>query len=303
MNKVTYFTPTYNRAYLLPNLYDSLLRQTKKEFVWLIIDDGSTDNTKELVENWVKEKKIEIKYVQKKNGGKHTAIELSNKICETEYICCCDSDDFLSDDATGIIEKYIDKYSDDKEIVGFVGRRANYEGTPFNGKWTPENMKIYFNELAEKYGYSQDTVLIFKTDIIKNFHFPIFEDEKFVTEAVFYQQFLRDYKMITIQECIYLAEYCDDGYTVQGMNLFFKNPKGYLYWLRQTAFFSIQDKESFLCKIKKCGFYYAWKNVLKTNYDFKKDYKIKFPYNFLGNIAKFIILPKCKKTYKNYLKT
>ena len=83
---LTYFTPTYNRAHLLPQLYRSLCEQTKKDFIWLIVDDGSSDNTKELVEKWIEEGLVEIQYEFKQNGGKHTAIEYSNEVCKTEFI-------------------------------------------------------------------------------------------------------------------------------------------------------------------------------------------------------------------------
>ena len=96
MKKITVFTPTYNRAGLLVQLYDSLKKQTSKDFVWLIVDDGSTDNTKDVVDGFIKENKIEIDYHYKPNGGKNTAIDLAHEICKTDFIACVDSDDFLS---------------------------------------------------------------------------------------------------------------------------------------------------------------------------------------------------------------
>ena len=104
MNKLlTYFTPTYNREKLLSGLYNNLLKQTNKEFVWLIIDDGSKDNTKTLVESWINENKLDIKYHYKENGGKHTAMDLAHQLCETKYICDIDSDDYLDENSTQVI--------------------------------------------------------------------------------------------------------------------------------------------------------------------------------------------------------
>ena len=179
---LTYFTPTYNRASLLTKLYESLLNQTNKSFIWLIVDDGSTDNTKELVDTWVKNSQINIKYVLKENGGKNTAIDLANRICETEFICCVDSDDYLVSEATEVLYSYFPKISA-QDIVGIVGRRAHFNLKPFNYNWSKENDIIYFHELIEKYGYKEDTVLVFKTNIIKKYSFPKISNEKFITEA------------------------------------------------------------------------------------------------------------------------
>ena len=95
MKKLTVFTPTYNRAYVLNKCYESLKNQTVKDFVWLIIDDGSTDNTKELVENWIKENKIEIRYKYQENQGMHGAHNTAYKLISTELNTCIDSDDYM----------------------------------------------------------------------------------------------------------------------------------------------------------------------------------------------------------------
>ena len=299
--KLTYFTPTYNRANLLEKLYNSLLNQTNKDFVWLIIDDGSSDNTKDVVSNWVKDNKIEIQYHYKQNGGKHTAMDMSNQICTTKYICCVDSDDYLSDNATEVILNYIDTFANNDEIVGFVGRRANYSGEPFQTEWPQDATCLYFDELSKKYNYKSDTILVFKTDIIKQYHFPVIKDERFVTEIVYYNQFIRKYKFITMKECLYLAEYQPGGYTAQGMDLFFKNPKGYLYYLKQLIYINIEDNKKFKTKVGSAASYYAWKSVLKIKDNFKNDYKIKFPYNMLGCFLQIIVKPQLKRQYEDFV--
>lgn len=299
--QVTIFTPTYNRAYILPQLYASLKKQTNKNFIWLVIDDGSTDDTEKTVQKWIEEKLVEIKYIKKENGGKHTAIELANQVCQTAYICCCDSDDFLSDDAVAVIYQYIAQYGDNPEIVGFVGRNVNYDGKPVSENWTKQSEKIWFYDLNKKFGYDCDTILIFKTQIIKKFHFPVFSDEKFVTESVFYQQFLYQYQVITIMECIHLAEYQTDGYTALGRDLFLKNPKGYLYALKQNAFCEIKHGTSFIKKLKLSTAYYVWQKVFKLG-ELAIPYKIKFPYNFLGNLIKLLVIGKYRHIYQDFIK-
>ena len=300
--KLTYFTPTYNREDLLKILYKSLRNQTNNNFTWLIIDDGSTDNTKKIVNDFICENKIDIKYIYKDNGGKNTAIDLAHQLCETEYIACVDSDDFLSKDATNVLYSYFDKIMD-SDIVGIVGRRAHYDGVPFNNNWANEPEKIMFYDISKKYNYVEDTFLIFKTNIVKNYTFPKIEKEKFITEAVLYQQFLYDYKILMIPECLYLAEYQEIGYTSQGLSLFFKNPQGHLYNIKQNIYIGRKYKWKFSIIIYNCAKYYAWKRILKIEDKFKDNYKIKFPYNLLGLMFQFLISGKLKKQYKVFLKT
>lgn len=99
MIEFTVYTPTFNRANTLPRVYDSLKNQSYKDFIWLIIDDGSTDNTKELVNTWISEALIEIRYMYKTYGGKYTAMELAHRSVTTKYVICLNSDDVLLPDA------------------------------------------------------------------------------------------------------------------------------------------------------------------------------------------------------------
>ena len=104
MKTLTIFTPTYNRADILNKAYKSLKRQTNKDFIWLVVDDGSIDNTEDVVKGWIDENIIEIKYIKKENGGKHTAYNVAVENTSTELIMIAlDSDDYLSDDAVEII--------------------------------------------------------------------------------------------------------------------------------------------------------------------------------------------------------
>ena len=294
--KLTYFTPTYNREKLLPNLYNSLLEQTNKNFIWLIIDDGSKDGTEQLVKKWQKENKIQIEYVKKENGGKHTAIELSNQICTTEFIACIDSDDTLTKDATNILYSKFDLCTDN-DIAGLLGPK-----TILNGKvkidWQTDGEKIYFYDLDKLFGIIPETTLVFKTDIAKRFHFPAFDDERFVTESVYYKQFFYDYKFITFKDEVYIAEYQDDGYTNMGMRLFIKNPKGYACCLKQNAYLDIKHKKSFKTKIKRTMLYYGWKALFKIKTDIMPELKFPWFYKFVGvvtiPISKFVLKRRLK---------
>lgn len=290
MIKITIFTPTYNRKHLLPNLFESLKKQTNKDFIWLVIDDGSSDGTSELFGEWKKQAVgFQIDYVQKKNGGKHTAIEKANEICGTDYIVCVDSDDYLTENAVEQMYKEIDIIDKMDDVCGVVTRKAKPNGEPFSINWVPNEMSLYFYELSKKYGYSTDTSLLFKTNIVNKFHFPIFKGERFVTESVYYNQFLYDYKMYASNNLYYLAEYMPDGYTAQGLNLFFKNPEGYLYALKQNAYFCIKYKTAnFKRKVVLVANFYAWKKVLGLKEKFPNDYKLPFFYKVLGKVLSFI---------------
>lgn len=298
--KLTYFTPTYNREKLLPKLYESLLAQTNKNFIWLIIDDGSKDNTSQIVENWQKEAKINIEYVKKENGGKHTTIDLSNQICTTEYICCVDSDDYLTENCTAILYECFPDIDNNDSVVGIVGRRDLVGFSKHKETAWPKNKElVFFHNLAKVYGFCYDTILIFKTNIIKNYNFPTFADERFVTESVFYNKFMFDYKMMAIEDFIYIGEYQEDGYTSQGMNLFVKNPKGYACYLKQEAFLSFkQNKKSFIKRLKLVMRYYGWKSLFKIKQDIMPEYKFPWFYKFVGKTTSFIYKLKIKKELK-----
>lgn len=117
---ITVLTPTYNREKTLKRAYESLLSQSKKDFEWIIVDDGSTDNTKSLIEGFINENKLDIKYIYKTNGGKHTALNVGTNKAKGELLLILDSDDYLSDDAIELCYKYWKKYKDDKTICGMT---------------------------------------------------------------------------------------------------------------------------------------------------------------------------------------
>lgn len=164
---LTIFTPTYNRAHTLTRLYESLCRQTCKDFEWLVIDDGSTDNTSELISYFISENKIPIRYIKKVNGGLHTAYNTAYANISTELNVCIDSDDYMPDDAVEIILK-IWKERDSDKYSGITGLDF-YAGTnkPIAG-YFPENMKeAYLLDLYIKRIHRGDSKQVMRTDIMK----------------------------------------------------------------------------------------------------------------------------------------
>jgi len=224
------FTPTYNRAYTLPKLYESLKRQTSKDFEWIIVDDGSVDNTRQLIEGWMDEGVVPIKYEYQQNAGKMSAHNRGVEMANTELFVCIDSDDYIVDEAVELIITKWSSESDKKTLAGIIAYRSmrqmdgNYEVIcefPHSGY-----DKLY---LLYKKGFRGETTLIFRTDAIRPFPFPIFEGEKFIPETIMYDQLDLRYDWALLDKALTLCEYMSDGYTKNGRELYNRNPKGVAY--------------------------------------------------------------------------
>lgn len=165
---LTIFTPAYNRAHTLVRTYGSLLRQTSKDFEWLIIDDGSTDDTAGLVDSWIKENKIPIRYIYKKNGGLFTGYNTAYANIDSELSVCIDSDDFMPDDAVEIIINHWKKFGSDK-YAGITGLDFLLDGNPIGG-YFPEDLKEgHLIDLYLKKIHSGDTKQVMRTALMKKF--------------------------------------------------------------------------------------------------------------------------------------
>jgi glycosyltransferase involved in cell wall biosynthesis len=229
MKIITVFTPTYNRAYCLHQLYDSLCRQTSQDFLWLLIDDGSTDNTKQLVESWIKEGKIEIQYKYKENGGMHTGHNAAYELINTELNVCIDSDDYMPDDAVAlIINKW--KAEGSKEFAGLLGLDIDKKGNSISTKF-PENLKsCKYSELKRKHGVVGDIKFVYRTEIIKEqMPYPVFETEKFVPLGYPYAVIDKNYDMLCSNDVYCVVEYMPDGSTLNIIKQYFRHPKGFAH--------------------------------------------------------------------------
>lgn len=236
MKRLTIFTPTYNRAYILTKLYESLCVQTCKDFEWLVVDDGSTDNTRELVEEWEQEHIISVRYFYQENAGKMMAHNKAVKESQAELFMCVDSDDRLC--VENVIADVLsfwnqEKVTDNPAICGIIG----YKQIEHKTECFPESMRIvHLSDLFEK-GFSGETALIIKREVLAKYPFPYFEGEKFVTDVYVYDQIDRDYQFLlfpyTVQDC----RYHDDGYSNHYMKLLFENPLGYRAYHNQCVLF------------------------------------------------------------------
>lgn len=240
MKTLTVYTPAYNRAQLLRNAYRSLISQTSDDFVWMIVDDGSTDETEEYVSEFIGEGKIEIEYYKKENGGKHTATNLAFEKVQTPLIAVSlDSDDILKPDA---VEKIISAYSSHRECSGFVFMKEGADGKSLT-KYRDSSLEImsWRKAITEEH-FMGEVLLVLKSSYAKRFRYPVIEGEKFFTEAYVYLQMTEDF--FWSNESVYVAEYLDDGYTRNIISLYLKNPVSYAMYndLRCEVFTSFSKR-------------------------------------------------------------
>lgn len=263
-NLLTIFTPTYNRGYTLNKLYNSLINQTNKSFTWLIVDDGSTDNTKELVNKWIQEDKIKIEYIKQENQGKHIAHNTGVDNCKTELFFCVDSDDYLLKNAVEDILKCRDKIREN-DVSGIVSLRITKSGQAV-GTEMPYGIEYSsLSDLYEKYRFKGDTALVFKTNILKKYKFPKIDGERFVGEEYIYCQIDEKHKLYICPYKYYVCEYLEDGYTNNIFKLIANNPIGYME-LKKMKF---KVSKKFTVKYKAAALYIvgSWlsgnKNLIK----------------------------------------
>lgn len=211
MPMITVFTPAYNRAHTLPRTYESLCRQSCKDFVWLIIDDGSTDNTKELVEAWSnKDNGFEIRYIYKNNGGMHTAHNVAYENITTELNVCIDSDDVLADGAIKIICETWNRVRNNK-YAGIIGLDADFEGKVLGPLFPYTGYETTLFEFERDFG-NEDKKLVYRTDVMKQYPpYPEFEGEKLVALSYKYLLCDQDYVLYAVNEVLCNVEYQPDG--------------------------------------------------------------------------------------------
>jgi glycosyltransferase involved in cell wall biosynthesis len=225
---LTVFTPTYNRAYTLHLCYESLVRQTCNDFKWLVIDDGSSDNTKDLVQQWMNEGIIPIEYFYQENQGMHGAHNAAYRLINTELNTCIDSDDYMPDDA---VEKIISFWKErgSHKYAGIVGLDVTKDGqiigTEFPGNLTETTLSGFYER-----GGRGDKKLVYRTEVINSYpEYPIFEGEKFVPLDYKYLLIDQDYKLLILNEPLVIVEYMPDGSTKNIRRQYRISPKGFAF--------------------------------------------------------------------------
>ena len=231
--KISILTPAYNRGDKLNKLYTSLLvnNNSNVEIEWLVMDDGSTDKTRYIVTNFIKQNIIDIKYYYQENAGKMAALNNLVKYATGDVIIECDSDDYFTVGAFDTIAKYEDKLTD--EIYALVFLKYDQNGNNMGNNF-PKNLyrsdmfSLYFRE-----NITGEKALVFNSNIRKRFGYKLEADEKFVTESRMYHQMDLEYDVICINEPIMICEYQKDGYSKNIQKVFKENPLGYYEYFKE----------------------------------------------------------------------
>ena len=224
---LTVLTPTYNRAHRLPALYESLLRQVDPRVEWVIVDDGSRDDTMAVVAGWIADGRLRIRYLAKANGGKHTAINAGLQSITSRLTIIVDSDDELTDDAVTVIEAYDRRYGERSDLCGFSFTRVRPDGGSLLGGRLPadEFVESYIDGKINRH-LGGDMAEVFYTDRLLAFPFPEFAEERFIAEDVVLIRMALEYDLVFVNRPIYICEYLPGGLTRTGRPLAIQAPLG-----------------------------------------------------------------------------
>lgn len=268
---LTIFTPAYNRAHTLPRTYASLLAQKSRDFVWLIIDDGSTDGTEDLARGWMNsDNGFEIRYIRKENGGMHTAHNTAYENIDTELNVCIDSDDALAENAVEII---LSEWKRVKStgVAGLIGLDADFSGniigTRFPDGVTETTLSGFYAS-----GGSGDKKLVYRTDIITSVPpYPVFDGEKYVALAYKYLLVDQKYKMAAINRVLCSVEYQPDGSSNSMWRQYLANPRGFAFWRKVCMTYPTSRNRLFVDCVHYCS-----SSVIAKNRNYIKESPRKF---------------------------
>lgn len=230
---ITVFTPTFNRAYSLPRLYNSLKEQTRLDFEWLLVDDGSTDNTKEVVASFIRDNAISIRYIKQENGGKHRAINRGVQEANGDWFFIVDSDDYLPDDAIELLWRECSLVSCESIIGGVSGIKSYPNNKRVGGVLSFDHLRCNPIEFRYKYHVKGDMAEMWRTKILKEFPFPSFPNELFMDESVVWFRIAQKYDVNYFNKTIYYCEYLEDGLTRNIRRVYRNSPKGSMLYCLQ----------------------------------------------------------------------
>ena len=262
--KLTVFTPTYNRRELLTRAYESLKKQTSKAFEWLIVDDGSTDDTKEFVNKWIDEDIITIRYHYQNNGGKMRAHNVGAMLASTPLFVCLDSDDYFTDTAVDDLIKAWDTayaYAKDTEkLAGIVAHKGKSPTQLLGENDFPIEGETTLYGLYRS-GFKGETTLMFRTDVIRAFPFPEIEGEKYVPEDYIYDKIDKMYCLSVLPKIITVCEIVGDGYTESLKALKENNKTAWYLYYEQRA----RITPASVLKWKYLGYYVIYAGRIGKN--------------------------------------
>lgn len=264
-DKITVFTPTYNRVHTLKQCYIALCKQTNKNFLWMIVDDGSVDSTKEMVEQWIKEGIINIQYIYQTNKGKQRAVNTAVKSCKTKFFAFLDSDDYYVPNTVSDFLELFQEIENNSSVSGICARRGTKEMTVIgSNNFTQHKFIDNFDQVVRKYGFYGDTCRAYKTDVLKQHLYPEISD-KFILESVMLSSMDLKYDLLFVNEIFSISEYLADGYTKNSEKLYRNNPLGYALGVNQLTI----ANRGIIRRIRAVLMYTVWCKRFKLNEPYK----------------------------------
>lgn len=262
---ITICTPTYNRGHLLKRLYQSFCKQKYKDFEWVIVDDGSTDATENVVSSLVLEHNnvqdgFPIRYFKKVNGGKHTAINTGVKYAEGELFFIADSDDLLPEDSLLIVYEEWSKIKHDESFLGICGIDADMNGKIIGSGLPKDYIDCHAWNLSPVYNVTGDLKEVFRTEVLRQFPFPEIKGEKFCPEILVWFRMARNYKMRFFNRVIYIADYQLNGITSSITRLRMNSPIGSMLTYSELVHYPIPFKD----KLRNAINYWRFRFCLTT---------------------------------------
>jgi glycosyltransferase involved in cell wall biosynthesis len=285
---ITIFTPTYNRAYIIERAFESLCRQSDKNFEWVVVDDGSTDNTEELIREFQSKATFPVRYFKKENGGKHTAYNVGLEAAAGELFFDLDSDDWLPDDFMELTNSLALQLRANSNLCGIISAKSDKNGVLLGTDLSQFGRGIAtYREFREK--AHGEFVFIFKTEIATKYKFPVYPEEKFMPEVVVYDKF-DDREFIIDNRTMTFLEYQPDGLTVNFSKLIVENPKGFLL-CHHNRMLAAQSQHEKFSNMLQVG---AFAQIVN------KRYKTKIKWNVPG-VWRVLLNPVCKYIAERYL--
>lgn len=296
--KLTIFTPTYNRSELLTRLYKSLLNQSCHDFEWIIVDDGSSDNTENNINNIIKNNSLfPIYYYKKENGGKCSAINIGVKKSRCDWFFIVDSDDILMQKAVETIYRYIKIYDSNQDVCALGFLRAKPNGECIGGEVDYDTLVSDFFSYRNRLHYKGDRAEVIRLNVMKEYPFPEYTGEKFISEALVWNRMAKKYKCVYINEKIYITEYIEDGLSNTSSNLFSNSPKGSMLFYKENFLDAIRIKDKAISALLYWRFYFSTR--IKNNPELKPCISM-YPY-LIGYPLYLIIRFIYHKTNKNLI--
>ena len=263
---ISILTPTYNRGKLLLPLYDSLKNLTFKDFEWLIVDDGSEDDTEQYALSWIahniQNAEFPIRYIKKSNGGKHTAINRGVREANGELILILDSDDTLPSDSLATIAQYYEQCKGYKDCAGVCGLMAHHDGQLIGTGFPKDPMyeSALLFRYAEKGNVTGDLLEVYKTSVMREFSFPEIENEKFCPESLVWNRIAGKYKLLCFNKVIYYRDYLDGGLTSKIVKIRMNSPVASMMTYSEMLSYNISLKWKIRSAINYWRFRYCIKN-------------------------------------------